>query len=385
MKEKYTEKEIKRILQSKGENYEKIQKKMEETYQMIEVKQKTNQRGKNRILRKTVVWAGGLVAAVAVGVISLGISNPVLAANLPIIGGIFQVVQEKVSYSGNFSEDATQLVVTNQEIQEETNLVQKDQGITVTISEIATDDQCFFFGITMTSEEGFPEDFNRVKNDTEYALVCDTMNCITQGELVDKNGKTLDMSGELSILEGNFTDNHTFQTIGYVDLSCYDEIAEDFTYNFEITDIWSYLGKNYYGNWVYENNPQEGEKHYTGSWKFSVDVNLDKSAVKVIEVNQTNEQGIGIKAVTKGKYYMTADVIVPENQDKGKYITLIYDEEGKRLDSFGDNLEHYSIKDRKTEKVTVYVCTEDDFFMNKTKEQKLKEQAVYQIEVDCNQ
>lgn len=382
MKEKYTEQEFKRILRSKGKEYEKIQQKMEETYHMIEEKQQMERRGKIRATRKPAVWAGSMAAAVTVCVITLGISNPVLAAKLPVIGAIFQAVQDKVTYSGDFSEDAVPLVATNEE---ENNLVQKDQGITVTISEIAKDDKSFFLGITMTSEEGFPEDFNRVKNDTEYQLAYDTMNCETKGELVDSKGQTLDMSGELSILEGNFTDMNTFQAIGYVDLSCYDEIADDFTYNFEITDIWNNLGKNYYGKQSYESQQQEEEKHYTGSWKFSVDVSLDKTSVQVIEINQTNEQGIGISSVTKGKYYITADIIVPEGEEKDCYITLIYDEDGKRLDSFGSNVEYYATKDRKTEKVTVYVCSEADFFMNKKNEDNLKEHAVYQVEVNCNQ
>lgn len=374
MKERYTEQELKRILQSKGNEYEKIQKKMEETYRMIE---ETQQR--KRGARKPAVWAGGLAAAMAVCIITLGISNPVLAAKLPVIGEIFQAVQTYVSYSGDFSEDAIPLAET--ENGEENNLIQTDQGITVAISEIARDDKSFYLGITMTSEEGFPKDFNRVKNDTEYVLEYDTMNCQTTGELVTADGQKLYMSGELGILEGIFIDDNTFQTIGYVDLSGYEKIADDFTYNFEITDIWSYLGENYYSSETTENS----EMHYSGSWKFSVDVSLDKASAKVIEVNQNNEQGIGIATVTKGKYYITAEIIVPEGEEKDRYIVLIYDEEGNRLDSFGSNVEYYSVKDRKTDKITVCVCSEADFFMNKAEEEKLKEHALYQVEVNCNQ
>lgn len=384
MEKKYTEQELKRILQSKGKEYKKIQMKMEETYQMIEETQKAMQRERRKSRKKSAVWAGSMAAAMAVCITVLGISNPVLAAKLPVIGVIFQAVQNQVSYSGDFSEDAISLVETDSDKKEENNLVQTDQGITVSISEIARDDKSFYLGITMTSEEGFPEDFNRVKNDTEYVLEYDIMNCQTIGELVDTNGEKMDMSGELAILEGNYVDNHTFQTIGYVDLSGYEMIADDFTYNFEITDIWSYLGKNYYGDWTYRDRPEDGEKHYTGSWKFSVDVSLDKDSAKVIEVNQTNEQGIGIATVTKGKYYITAEPIIPEG-DKENYIVLIYDAEGNRLDSFGSNVEYYSVKNRNTDKITVCVCTEGDFFMNKTREDKLKEHALYQVKVNCNQ
>lgn len=382
MEERYTEQEFKRIFKSKGKEYEKIQMKMEETYRMIEETQKINIRENRRNIRRPGVLMGSMAAAMAVCIITLRISNPVLAAKLPIIGAIFQAVQNQVSYSGDFSQDAIPLVETDNSKEEENNLVQTDQGITVTISEIARDDKSFYLGITMTSEEGFPEDFNRVKNDTEYMVDYDIMNCETVGELVDAAGNKTDMWGELGILEGNFVDSHTFQTIGYIDLSGYDGLADDFTYNFEITDIWSYLGQNYYGNWTYQDRPEEGEKHYIGSWKFSVDVSLDKSSAKVIEINQTNEQGIGIATVTKGKYYITAEPIIPEGEN---YIVLIYDADGKRLDSFGSNVEYYSVKNRNTDKITVCVCPEGDFFMNKTREDKLKEHVVYQVEVDCNQ
>ena len=378
MEERYTEQELKEIFKSKGRESEKIQKKMEETYQMIEEIQKMGGREKPKITRNPMALAGGMAAAFAVCIMTLGISNPVLAAKLPVIGAIFQAVQDKVSYSGDFSKDATQLVDTENAKEVENNLVQTDQGITVTISEIARDDKSFYLGMTMISEEGFPEDFNRVNNDTEYVVDYDIMNCETVGELVDADGNKLDMSGELGILEGNFVDNHTFQTIGYIDLSDYDKVSDNFTYNFEITDIWSYLGQNYYGNWTYEDRPEEGEKHYNGSWKFSVDVSMDKSSAKVREVNQTNEQGIGIATVTKGKYYITAEPIVPENEN---YIVLIYDANGNRLESFGSNVEYYSVKDRDTDKITVCVCPESDFFMYKTQEDKLKEHVVYQTEV----
>lgn len=370
MKERYTEQELKRILKNKGEEYEKIQNRMKETYQMLE--------SKKRVQKRPAVWAGGMAAAVAVCLMALGISNPVLAAKLPVIGAIFQSVQNYVSYSGNFSEDAEILQETDTANGENNNLTQKDQGITVSISEISKDHENFYLGITMTSDEGFPKDFDRVKNDSEYRLEYDVMNCQTTGELLMSDGEKIDLSGELGILEGIFIDENTFQGIGYVDLSGYENVKDDFTYKFEISDIWSYLAGDYYSSETMENS----EMHYQGSWKFSVDGTLDKTSAKVIEINQTNQDGVGIKSVTVGKYYITADAIVP-NEGEEDYIVLIYDEEGNRLDSFGSNVECYSIKDRKTEKITVGVCSENDFLENKTEEDKLKEHMLYQVEVNC--
>lgn len=52
--------------------------------------------------------AGGLAAAVAVGFIFCA-ANPVMARELPLIGGIFEQLQDKVSFFGNFSDKATSL------------------------------------------------------------------------------------------------------------------------------------------------------------------------------------------------------------------------------------------------------------------------------------
>ena len=48
--------------------------------------------------------AAGILAALCAGVLLA--SNPVLAAKLPLVGHIFSRIQEKVSYKGNFSDDA---------------------------------------------------------------------------------------------------------------------------------------------------------------------------------------------------------------------------------------------------------------------------------------
>ena len=52
--------------------------------------------------------AGGMAAALAVGFIFCAV-NPVMAKNLPVVGGLFEILQDNVSFFGDFSDHATTL------------------------------------------------------------------------------------------------------------------------------------------------------------------------------------------------------------------------------------------------------------------------------------
>ena len=52
--------------------------------------------------------AGGMAAVLAVGFIFCAV-NPVMAKNLPVVGGLFEILQDNVSFFGDFSDHATTL------------------------------------------------------------------------------------------------------------------------------------------------------------------------------------------------------------------------------------------------------------------------------------
>ena len=107
-------------------------------------------REQKRLRRSRIILRYSAVAAAALIAICAGVllvSDPSLAAKLPLVGRIFSMVQEKVSYKGDFSNNAEVYVeedmthVSEGEADaisgtsEGSPYVQTSNGLTVTISE----------------------------------------------------------------------------------------------------------------------------------------------------------------------------------------------------------------------------------------------------------
>ena len=55
--------------------------------------------------------AGGLAAVLALGFV-ICVTDPVMAKNIPVVGGLFETLQDNVSFFGNFADHATVLEKT---------------------------------------------------------------------------------------------------------------------------------------------------------------------------------------------------------------------------------------------------------------------------------
>ena len=110
---------------------------------MVSVRKEYHKKKVRRIAR----WCSAAAAAVAVAAV-VCISNPTLAAELPLIGHIFERVQDDQQYPGDYSSKADQLAGTT---------VSESQGVTVTLSEIVCTDQSMNVSVMIESEEAFPE------------------------------------------------------------------------------------------------------------------------------------------------------------------------------------------------------------------------------------
>ena len=105
------------------------------------------------------------LAATAMLTVCLGIlfvSNPSLAAKLPIIGRIFSQVQDKVSYKGDF-DSTKETIVEVPAAETMTNTVnstvknpntQTSNGLTVTVSEINCSAQALYIALCIESKIG---------------------------------------------------------------------------------------------------------------------------------------------------------------------------------------------------------------------------------------
>ncbi len=124
------------------------------------------------------------------------------------------------------------------------------------------------------------------------------------------------------------------------------------------------------------------KKHYEGTWNFAIDVRMNKDGEEIVEINKTNENGIGIASVARTKFEIKAEMILPEGDLGYDYIIAICDADGKLLDSQGDFAETFSVYGRDTDIVYVYICDLIQFMDElKGDSRKIAEHALFGTEV----
>ena len=391
-------------------------------------------REQKRLRRSRIILRYSAVAATALIAICAGVllvSDPSLAAKLPLVGRIFSMVQEKVSYKGDFSNNAEVYVeqdaaaaqggdvtrVSESETDatsgtlEDSPYVQTSNGLTVTISEANCSTQALYLALCIENEEAFPEDFRETMNMGDYHMMYMKSDSYynVQGLGKEYRGAENGYPGPY-YMEGEFVDDHTFTGIIRIPLdrdvtrSVYAgnaekaendadlaenkpvELPEQFIYYLEISDIYGEL-KEYEeipmrdADGVEIIVPQHLEKHYEGTWNFAVDVKMNKEGEQIVQVNKTNENGVGIASVKKTEFEIQAELIYP-GEDRFGYIIAICDADGKLLDSQGEYAEVFSVYGRNTDTVYVYVCDLIQFLDElRSDDQKIRECALFGTEV----
>lgn len=426
MKKEHMDPELYEILHFKPKASIEVQNKIDSAYDQI----RNSKTGTLKKRKHRIRFYLASAAAVILILGFLGFTNPVLAGQIPFIGRIFQLVEDKIGYPGNFSDHAQP--VTNAEFENETqnispadrdsevpapeksssetknNVYSQTAGdVTVTLSETCYTEMALYFSLEFHSEEGFPEDFNRVKNMEDYILSYDFLHMkysqsfdFSQADSALYNTDILSCTIENGlptpyVIEGNYADSHTFLGVIRVDLDAICDILDvealppEFTYSFSIIDFWGSL--NSYKE-VQVTNPDTNEttiiktpekKHYSGPWSFTVPVSIDETDTIIKEIMETNTDGIGISTVIKTPYEMKADIILPDGATPYDYIVVITDADGEILDSQGNVMEIYSTYGRNTDTVHIYVV-DYTTFMDECKAENaslLPEKALFRTTV----
>lgn len=380
--------------------------------------------------KKFITTTTGIAAAVAVFSLFC-VSNPALAAKIPLIGHIFERVESTVSYKGDFSSTAQVLVTegtddtladteinetgaekekqdgVQEQAAEESKYVKTSNGLTVTVSEVYYSTKALYLAMSVKNEEEFPQDFMKTKNMDGYILDYDML---ALNGTASFSFSDMDVGPELYI-EGQFIDNHTFAGIYRVPLDQFsyyptdEEIAatgldindywkddmstdeaaakvdeynlklkekfpdigkpipipDNFTYSLNITSIFGELFETEEktvtfpegdSGVVYENLV----KKYEGSWDFQFDVALDTSRTSTIELNDTNENGLGISKIEKTPYEITAEMIIPSDKLNYDYFLVMLDKNGDLMDYQGSTTDTYQLYGRDTSTVHIYIC-----------------------------
>ena len=407
----------------------------EELNQAVRAGIKEGLRQRRKLCRRRTAFrysaaAAGILAALCAGMLLA--SNPVLAAKLPLIGRIFSLVQEKVSYKGRFSDDAEIYIKDGSSEtpsgsekhaapsksdnmagkQTENLLVQTSGGLTVTVSETNCSAQALYLALCIENEEAFPADFIKTKNMDGYLPDYDSLSLETNSYynvpgLTKKDRPAGGGYPTPYYIEGQFVDDHTFT--GIIRVSLDEDLRSsaaagtdttlssdkkntafpaEFIYYLEISDIYADLLQY---EETYATDPETHEqvalseplkKHYKGKWNFAIPVSMNKGDAQTVNINKKNENGIGIGSVEKTNFEIKAELLLPENAQPYDYIVAICDADGKRLESQGDNAEVFSTYGRNTQTVYVYVC---DYikYMDELKgdDRKLAENALFETEV----
>lgn len=409
------ESELRRILGADLEPSEIIDAKVEEAYRMIRNasagKGGTKSPDKLNRIKKISVGIGSAAAVFAL-MVTFCVMNPVLASGIPVLGGIFSRIADIFSFGQLPGEDTVVLyqedgdVSKNEEGVRDTTVYQKTSGdITITLTEEYATNQAVYIGVNVKNAQAFPE----------MALFTDGTQCLSL-KTVEQYSFRSDTIQSLRLIEGKFVDAQTFEGILRIDYSeinkderkyiqAYEEaiaageellltsenyaqyvdeyeIPQTFTMKLDISNIvgdlaqplpfpsegqksgeeldnmsdeeWQAYMKtlpqecfdypNKYENWWQE-----------GSWTYDLTITQKDSASRVIEVNQTNEAGIGVRSIELSAVEMTLNTT--EGED---IIAVALDANGNKIEG-GYSSNTLAIAGHDISKVYIYICDYDAY------------------------
>lgn len=427
-------------------------------YRMIEssqLKQKPASKDAWSRIRTGSKIAGGFVAVLALGFV-VCVTNPVMARELPLVGGLFEQLQNEVSFFGNFADKATVLkepenpasADADKQASKDTGTsdntaapadgvyTKTSDGLTLTFSEVYANDQAIYLTMLATSEEAFPDTMmQETETGTTHPVI--SMEADTLYSFIENQTDTFHFLQP----EGKFLDDHTYSCIIRLDLASAardtseynaqyeamtqeimdemgitqedmdDETEEGYALLSEFIDKVSARGgslesyikeisvpdsftlrlniKKLIGDkadpeywdsgyseeelaamseeeWQevmsqepaeYQKSPNQYENYwYEGEWSFDIPIQIDNSRTVTMEINETNEAGIGLKSVVKTPYELTANELYEEGSDSNCFMVAL-DADGNKLpyNASNGNCNNFAIQDRDISTVDIYI------------------------------
>ena len=424
------EKEFQKKLQEDTEIPVIVHERIAQAYRLIEdntVTQKKAQKEPYHWMKVGGRIAGGMAAVMAVGFIFCAV-NPVMAKKLPVVGGLFEVLQDNVSFFGDFAAHATTLEAVDTEGDsttgsadakagtgeensiEDTAYTKTTDGLTITCSEVFANSQAVYITMQLKSKQSFPETF--MKQDGEPAIEM-------QGkQKFDFIGADQD-NFLFSNPEGKFLDDHTYACILRIDLAMqtkdyteyeekYDEMTQQVLDEMGITEddltdqteegyellskytdelcarggaLKSYIKdiklpekfnlslnieqirgmKKDYDSIIESNEDADDQADlgyyvFKGDWSFDIPITVDDSQTEVMELNDTNDAGIGLKSVIRTPYELTVNELYEDGSDSDTFMVAL-DANGNKLpyNESSGNCSNFAIQDRDISTVDIYI------------------------------
>ena len=257
-----------------------------------------------------------VVAAAVIGIAGLGYFNPVLAAKIPLIGKIFEEVEDDATYSGNYSDKKT--VLTNEDSVgnlDTSDYTVSDKGISLTASEAYCDGYSIFLTVNIESEDA---DFTHIPE--HYTGMNAADNRTSAGFYIRGTWSVDGSSPEWleNTFDGKVIDSHTFAGMLKINL------AEKYTGSGE-------LNLNVDGLGYDDDRMLDGEEisasHWTdGSWNIVIPFEINAADVKTIEVGD-KKGNITLEDVVVSPY----QVIVHAGWSYEPCSTICFNQDGEML------------------------------------------------------
>lgn len=249
------------------------------------------------------VAAAVAVAAVIIGIGGLGYFNPVLAAKIPLIGKIFEKVEDDATYSGDYTDKKTVLTKENYAGKLDTpDYTVSDKGITLTASETYCDGYSIFLTVNIASEDA---DFTHIPEHYTGMNVAD--NQTAAGFYI---GGTWSVDGSTpewleNTFDGKVIDSHTFA--GMLKINLGEKYAGSGELNLHVNG----LGYD-------DDRMLDGEEisasHWTdGSWNMVIPFAVNETDVKTIEVGE-KKGNITLEDVVVSPYQVIVHATTPGKQ-----------------------------------------------------------------------
>lgn len=245
-------------------------------------------------------------AASAAAILALGTGfcyiNPVLAAKIPIIGKIFEQVEDDVTFSGNYRERKEVLTEEKEEAAEpvDTTYTVSDQGVELTASEIYCDGYSVFLTVKMKADAGgltnIPAHYTSSFAETT-----------AQGIYTEGNWKLQEEGTSEKLVNNNFEgkvlDDSTYIGMMKIDLSTV--AIQDGVLELQLSQI------GYDDLQELDKDDISASHKIDGSWELSIPFSVDSENAREIPVNQKTENGYGISKVFVSPYQLVVYTDIP--------------------------------------------------------------------------
>lgn len=338
--------------------------------------------------KRTLLYSLASAAACIVLLVILSVSNPVLAAQIPLIGHLFEKVEDKQPYYRNMEDNTVQTMPETGDTENNVN------GIKISLSEIYCNTEALYMTVMIESEDTFPEYI--LNNMLVRSAQIPDLFMLDAAGVFDFTDQRLIFPLQVN---GEYMDEHTFVgstridfTLGYsssdengndIDFVFPDTIPESFHLNMDIKKIYTF----------YETSASDSWETYTldGPWSFEADVTVKQTEKIIKEVNDYAPNGVGITTAEKGEYEILLNYGYDETMteyDVDSLQSVILDADGKYMT---DRAGMLPIGDFNASKIHIYYLPADSDEEWMSIQEKLaagepadfiKELAIHHTEID---